>query len=194
MNDKNCACRIVPPPPQGPQGPPGKQGPQGPMGNPGTPGSALGICGLFNTSATPISVNNITQTVLLTDSNQPCTGGFINNDANNPNAIILPANGFYQITYGMICLVEGGNPDIGRDGQLLGFKIYNGTSLFDESSTIIDNTPDNASDLGIPISKTFLYNGMMGEPITIQVSDLINEVPNLTPTYFRPYLTIIRYT
>ncbi|WP_214484948.1 hypothetical protein [Bacillus sp. SM2101] len=32
MKDKDCKCRVVPPPPQGPQGPPGKQGPQGPQG------------------------------------------------------------------------------------------------------------------------------------------------------------------
>ncbi|MFS1519457.1 C1q-like domain-containing protein [Bacillus sp. SCS-151] len=35
MKDKDCKCRVVPPPPQGPQGPPGKQGLQGPQGIPG---------------------------------------------------------------------------------------------------------------------------------------------------------------
>ncbi|MDX8363464.1 hypothetical protein [Cytobacillus sp. IB215316] len=38
MKDKDCKCRVVPPPPQGPQGPPGKQGPQGPIGPMGIPG------------------------------------------------------------------------------------------------------------------------------------------------------------
>ncbi|MDX8363385.1 hypothetical protein [Cytobacillus sp. IB215316] len=36
--NKECKCRVVPPPPQGPQGLPGKQGPQGPQGPMGTPG------------------------------------------------------------------------------------------------------------------------------------------------------------
>ncbi|MDX8366109.1 hypothetical protein [Cytobacillus sp. IB215665] len=34
--DKDCKCRVVPPPPQGPQGPPGKPGPPGPPGPPGS--------------------------------------------------------------------------------------------------------------------------------------------------------------
>ncbi|MDX8363388.1 hypothetical protein [Cytobacillus sp. IB215316] len=38
MKDKDCKCRVVPPPPQGPQGPPGKQGPQGPQGVTGATG------------------------------------------------------------------------------------------------------------------------------------------------------------
>ncbi|MGM7684574.1 hypothetical protein ACSVDA_20845 [Cytobacillus sp. Hm23] len=40
MKEKDCKCRVVPPPPQGPQGPrgkPGPQGPPGPIGPPGTP-------------------------------------------------------------------------------------------------------------------------------------------------------------
>ncbi|MDX8365481.1 hypothetical protein [Cytobacillus sp. IB215665] len=35
MKEKDCKCRVVPPPPQGPQGP---QGPPGPMGMQGPPG------------------------------------------------------------------------------------------------------------------------------------------------------------
>ncbi|MGM7683567.1 hypothetical protein ACSVDA_15620 [Cytobacillus sp. Hm23] len=38
MKDRDCKCRIVPPPPQGPQGPPGKPGPQGPQGPMGLQG------------------------------------------------------------------------------------------------------------------------------------------------------------
>ncbi|WP_214484941.1 hypothetical protein [Bacillus sp. SM2101] len=192
MKDKDCKCRVVPPPLQGPQGPPGKQGaqgPQGPMGVPGIPGSVLGFCSLYNPSPTSIEVMSPGDFVLLPDTSQPCMGGF---DTSTPDRIILPANGIYQITYGMVCFVSGATVPGGM-GDVVSFTAAESNNAIAGSLTLLDNTAIDSTDLSVSVSKTILYNGAMGDVISIRVNNLtVNSGVN--PTYFDPYLTIIRYT
>ncbi|MDX8363456.1 hypothetical protein [Cytobacillus sp. IB215316] len=172
MKDKDCKCKVVPTPPQGPQGPPGKQGPRGPMGNPGMPGSALGFCEIFSPPG-----ENFSNSEIQFGMPGDCEGFTLDN---NPNDILLPALGFYQITYGINSVFT---QDDGGSMQYTARSSNSGVIV--ESSSI---TQCNSSGFIIPASKSCLYQSTTPND-RISLIGIIDGAE-----YNNTILQIIRYT
>ncbi|WP_214484739.1 hypothetical protein [Bacillus sp. SM2101] len=173
--DKDCKCRVVPPLPQGPQGLPGKpgpQGPQGPMGPPGMPGSALGFCEIFAPTDENTSIPMV-QFGIPGD----CVGFVLDN---SPNDILLPAVGFYEITYGIntVFLEDGG-------GMITYIAVSSASGPIQGSSAV---TQSNQSGFTIPASKSVLYQSTMPND-RISLSATISGA-----VYNSSTLQIVRYT
>ncbi|MDX8363198.1 BclA C-terminal domain-containing protein [Cytobacillus sp. IB215316] len=177
--EKDCKCRVVPPPPQGPQGPPGKQGPQGPMGIPGIPGSALGFCEIFNISqqiTTPMSGD----LVMLPDLG-PCEGFATTMPTNNE--IMIPATGFYQITYSI-------DVSLGQ-GDMLVFRVLINGSGLSKSQSVSQSDGMGTNSSRTTVSRTMLQALTMGDTIEVEV---LNATLTGQNGYLFPVLDIIRYT
>ncbi|WP_214484738.1 hypothetical protein [Bacillus sp. SM2101] len=174
MKDKDCKCRVVPPTPQGPQGPQGKQGPQGPpgpMGPPGMPGSALGFCEIIG----PTTENSSDEDVPFGTAGD-CVGFVLDN---SPNDILLPAVGFYQITYGINTeFFDGG-------GEITYTAVSSMTGTIQGSSAVTEGM----GGFTIPASKSVLYQSTIpNDRISLNASITNNAV------YNSQTLKIIRYT
>ncbi|WP_214484725.1 hypothetical protein [Bacillus sp. SM2101] len=182
MKDKDCKCRVVPPPPQGPQGPLGKQGPQGPqgpMGIPGMPGSALGFCEIFR-NPNAMTIFPSSGDIVLFDSEGPCQGGF--EVTGGGTSIMVPATGVYQMSYAI---------NVGLDpGDGLIFEMNsNFLGNLDKSETFDrSDGAGNTTDQRVA-STTILQSLTAGDEISVEAVTVFNS-----PSYIKAVLTIIRYT
>ncbi|WP_214484023.1 hypothetical protein [Bacillus sp. SM2101] len=170
MKDKDCKCKVVPPPPKGPPGPPGKQGPQGP---PGPPGNILGVCqieGVQEETASP------GQGVTF-GAPGPCIGL---STADNNNAIRLSDIGIYEISFEANCTLNA-------TSEL--FFQFNSDVVGPIGSDIMLDPDPSASEV-YPVSKSFLYqSSAMNELISVST-----PVADAAPSYEGHILHVIRLT
>ncbi|MDX8365480.1 C1q-like domain-containing protein [Cytobacillus sp. IB215665] len=183
MEDKDCKCRVVPPPPKGPQGPPGKPGGQGPMGIQGPTGST-GPTGPTGPTGTPKIVsfraeNNAQQDVPATaiiefqneiyDCVQP-PGNY------NPqtSTFTAPCDGIYHFTSS--ALVQGNQ---GTNIQISIVKLEVGPSLIAcNSYTFNEDGEMSCVSVGTSID---LLTGE-GVQVLLQATGAVSIIQNGTPT------------
>ncbi|MFS1519555.1 hypothetical protein V1503_24310 [Bacillus sp. SCS-151] len=190
MKDKDCKCRVVPPPPQGPQGPPGKQGPQGPQGPQGTmgiqgptgetgstgpPGTALGFCQI---NGSPGEVPAQEGGTVSFGNLGPCQN--ITVPMGN-QSIQLTESGVYEISFGAYCDLE--------DTERIFFQIRANGTVITGGNLDIENTSGGAIE--IPIAKTVLYSNAVNDIITVD-TPTVDSVGANTPVYSDPVLNVIR--
>ncbi|MDX8363199.1 hypothetical protein [Cytobacillus sp. IB215316] len=180
MKDKDCKCRVVPPPPQGPPGPPGKQGPQGPIGPPGPPGTALSY-GVLRDTQDPFAVSDGNPIVPPPGYDSP---GPFNNTTLNPliGSITVLNTGDYEISFTVNALDTG---DIGSLDFFIGITI-NGTQQLDTQIFVNDS---NTEQIILPLSRTTIRMLNANDVIS---TELQTTAAGQSVFFVRPSLQVIQ--
>ncbi|WP_214484343.1 hypothetical protein [Bacillus sp. SM2101] len=179
MKDKDCKCRVVPPPPPGPQGPPGKQGPQGPPGPPGPP-SILSY-GVLRDDQDPFSQDDQEPIVPPGGYNMP---GPFNMTTLNPGdgSITVQNSGDYEISFTV-------NATDFTDIASLDFNV--GITINDviQMDTQLFVTDSNQVVINLPLSRTTIRTLNANDVIS---AELLTTTSGQSVMLIRPSLQVIQ--
>ncbi|MDX8362986.1 hypothetical protein [Cytobacillus sp. IB215316] len=179
MKDKDCKCRVVPPPPQGPQGSPGKQGPMGLQGPPGPPGQpGVLTYGVLRDDGGPfpgVDAQPITPLGGAYDTPGPFSGTTL-----NPLSITVQNAGDYEISFTVIVF--------DADDSGYNFEIDLTIDGVSRSDTSIGMVGDPGVVTENTITRTTILSLNAGQTISTEVS----LVSGTTISFMRPSLRVIQ--
>ncbi|MDX8366798.1 hypothetical protein [Cytobacillus sp. IB215665] len=175
MKDKDCKCRVVPPP-QGPQGPPGKQGPMGLQGSPGPQGVLT--YGVLRDDGGPfpgVDAQPITPLGGAYDTPGPFSGTTL-----NPLSITVQNAGDYEISFTVIVFDADGSgynfeTDITIDGVS---RSDTSIGMVGVAGAVTENT----------ITRTTILSLNAGQTI----GTVVSLVAGTTISFMRPSLRVIQ--